>query len=136
DVIAASSGIAVSRERKTPRKAQALRGVFICPHDRRQYAPAHSASFEYAFPCMNRADGLEPVHCHCTNYPHASLSAKGHLIVIPRATSLLSSLLTLLPCCAFAQSSVVMYGYLDLGLAKRSGDRPGIERGYNNWLGF
>jgi len=68
--------------------------------------------------------------------PPASFSAKGLPIVIPRLTCLLSSLLTLLPCCAFAQSSVVMYGYLDLGLVKRSGDSPGIERGYNNWLGF
>lgn len=29
-----------------------------------------------------------------------------------------------------------MYGYLDLGITKESGNSPKVERGYNNWLGF
>lgn len=36
---------------------------------------------------------------------------------------------------ASAQSSVVLYGNLDLGISKRSGDPLALERGYNNWLG-
>src|SRR5690606_25086562 len=90
-----------------------------------------------AFRHTSQTTGLESVECRpLRGHSHAPPSAKGHPIFIPRAANLLSSLLTLLPCCAFAQSSVVMYGYLDLGLVKRSGDSPGIERGYNNWLGF
>lgn len=37
---------------------------------------------------------------------------------------------------ALAQSNVEMYGYLDLGIVKESGNSPKVERGYNNWLGF
>lgn len=38
--------------------------------------------------------------------------------------------------CSSAQSNVEMYGYIDLGIVKESGDSPKMERGYNNWLGF
>ncbi|WP_293775642.1 porin [uncultured Oxalicibacterium sp.] len=37
---------------------------------------------------------------------------------------------------AKAQSNVTMYGYLDLGIVKRSGESAGLARGYNNWLGI
>lgn len=40
------------------------------------------------------------------------------------------------PLYASAQSNVEMYGYLDLGIVKETGDAPKMERGYNNWLGF
>lgn len=36
---------------------------------------------------------------------------------------------------AAAQSGVVLYGNIDLGISKRSGDPLALERGYNNWLG-
>lgn len=38
--------------------------------------------------------------------------------------------------CSSAQSNVEMYGYIDIGIVKGSGDSPKIDRGYNNWLGF
>jgi len=37
---------------------------------------------------------------------------------------------------ADAQASVGMYGNIDLGISKRSGDPLALERGYNNWLGI
>ncbi|WP_228526865.1 porin [Noviherbaspirillum soli] len=37
---------------------------------------------------------------------------------------------------AEAQSSVVLYGNIDLGISKRSGNPLALERGYNNWLGI
>ncbi|MFT5533296.1 MAG: putative porin [Burkholderiaceae bacterium] len=38
---------------------------------------------------------------------------------------------------ASAQSSnVQVYGYIDLGLVKESGNTPRMDRGQNNWLGF
>lgn len=37
---------------------------------------------------------------------------------------------------ALAQSQVQMYGNLDIGLKKRSGDPLQVGRGFNNWLGW
>lgn len=37
---------------------------------------------------------------------------------------------------AAAQSSVVVYGNIDLGITKRSKAPLALERGYNNWLGI
>ncbi len=45
-------------------------------------------------------------------------------------------LVPLITPCAFAQSAVEMYGYLDLGILKESGNATKMARGYNNWLGF
>lgn len=35
-----------------------------------------------------------------------------------------------------AQSNAVIYGNLDLGIAKESGTGTRMDRGYNNWIGF
>lgn len=37
---------------------------------------------------------------------------------------------------ATAQSNVIVYGNLDLGLVKETGSKARIDRGNNNWLGF
>lgn len=37
---------------------------------------------------------------------------------------------------AQAQSNITMYGNLDIGLVKESGNPAKMDRGYNNWLGF
>ena len=74
----------------------------------------------------------------------ASVFLKGRLIVTPHLPSLslfvgllgfMPLLVAFLPATAKAQSSVTLYGYLDLGLVKQSGESAGVARGYNNWLG-
>lgn len=35
-----------------------------------------------------------------------------------------------------AQTSIVPYGYFDLGIAKESGSATRVDRGFNNWLGL
>lgn len=37
---------------------------------------------------------------------------------------------------AQAQSNLIIYGYLDIGLTKESGATTRVSKGYNNWLGF
>lgn len=52
----------------------------------------------------------------------------------PNVTALIIGATCAMP--APTQSSLDVYGNLDLGFAKESGSAARLDRGYNNWLGF